>query len=393
MKTRTGSLLTAAALAAVAMSAMVTGCELIASVDRSLIQGSGGGGTGGSMTTTTGNGGDGGGTTSTSTSTGGIACTDPVKDCPAPPNECVTAICDANKLCAVSNVAVDGPVTVQTAGDCKKLVCDGNGATKPVDDNTDINDDAKECTTDTCVAGVSANTPVAVNTACGAVGGKTKCDAAGNCVGCIDITDCGTPPDCKVNTCTAGVCGTAEAAEASVCDDGNKCTQADSCQAGVCTGSNPVVCTAPDQCNNAGTCAPATGMCSVGLPKGDGAACNDSDLCTKSDACLAGVCTGSNPVTCPVPDQCHDVAACASATGTCAMTPKADGASCSDGDACTTMDSCQVGACSGMPVVCTALDECHEVGTCGGGTCSNPPKVNGSSCANGTKTCMAGVCQ
>ncbi|MFS8071964.1 MAG: hypothetical protein ACMG6S_36810, partial [Byssovorax sp.] len=153
MKTRTGSLWTAAALAAVAMSSMVTGCELIASVDRSLIQGSGGngaGGTGGSMTTTTGTGGG------TSTSTGGVACADPVKDCPAPANECVTAICDANKLCAVSNVAADGPVTAQTAGDCKKLVCDGKGATKAIDDDADLPDDAKECTTDTCTAGVPA---------------------------------------------------------------------------------------------------------------------------------------------------------------------------------------------------------------------------------------------
>jgi hypothetical protein len=344
----------------------------------------------GSMTT--GTGGTGGGTTSTST--GGIPCADPVKDCPAPANECVTAVCDSNQLCAVSNVPEGGPVTTQTPGDCKKVVCDGKGATKAIDDNLDLNDDAKECTTDTCAAGVPANTPVATATKCGSAGSTTKCDAMGNCVGCLDITDCGTPPACKVNTCTGGVCGTADAAEASACDDGNKCTQADACQAGACVGSNPVVCTALDQCHNAGACAPTTGVCSASLPKGDGAACSDNDLCTKNDACLAGTCTG-NAVMCPVPDQCHAVAACAPATGTCTLTPKPDGTTCSDGDTCTMTDTCQAGACSGTQVVCVAMDECHDVGTCGSnGVCANPTKADGSPCgAGGTKTCLAGVCQ
>jgi hypothetical protein len=46
------------------------------------------------------------------------------------------------------------------------------------------------------------------------------------------------------------------------CDDGNACTQTDTCQAGVCTGGNPVTCTALDQCHTAGTCNPTTGICS-----------------------------------------------------------------------------------------------------------------------------------
>src|SRR5204863_9534111 len=70
-----------------------------------------------------------------------------------------------------------------------------------------------------------------------------------------------------------------------------------SCQAGVCTGSNPVVCPDPDQCHDAGTCDPATGECS-NPAKDDGTTCNDGNLCTQSDSCQAGVCTGSNPVVC-----------------------------------------------------------------------------------------------
>lgn len=399
MKTRTGTLLTAAALSAVAMSALVTGCELIASVDRSIIEGSGGGstgtgGTGGSLTTSTSSTGGGGGT---STSTGGVACVDPAKDCPAPPNECVTAICDANKLCAVSNVAADTVTTTQTAGDCKKVVCDGNGATKAIDDNADINDDTKECTVDTCAAGVPANTPKPVSTACGAPGGTTKCDAAGDCVGCIDITDCGTPPACKVNTCTAGKCGVADAAEASACDDGNKCTQSDSCQAGACVGSNPVVCTALDQCHDAGVCAQATGVCSPSLPKGDGSACDDNNACTQTDSCTAGICTGSSPIVCPAPDQCHDMGTCSPTTGLCDNPTKTNGTPCMDTSFCTQTDTCQAGVCTGSnPVVCVAADECHNVGTCqlATGLCSLPTKADGTPCGpGGTKMCMTGVCQ
>ena len=397
MKMRTGSLLAVAALATAGMSALVTGCELIASVDRSTIPSSSTGGssgtggttatTGGEMTTAT----TGGGTSASSSSSGGATCVDPAKDCPAPANECVTAICNSG-ACDVSNVADGGTVTTQTPGDCKKDVCDGAGKIKSIDDDTDVNDDAKECTVDTCTAGAPVHTPKAAKTACG-MGGTLKCDVAGACVGCVDITDCGTPPACKVNTCTAGVCGTANAADASACSDGSLCTQSDSCQAGVCTGTNPVVCTAIDQCHNAGACAPATGVCSTSVPKGDGAACSDNNLCTQTDTCIVGVCTGSNPVTCAAPDQCHDVSTCAPATGLCPLMPKANGAVCTDGNACTTPDTCQAGACTSTPVVCTALDDCHDVGTCGvGGTCTNPVKGDGSPCANGTKTCTAGVC-
>lgn len=242
-----------------------------------------------------------------------------------------------------------------------------------------------------------ANTPVAVNTACGTAGGKTKCDAAGNCVGCIDVNDCGTPPMCKVNTCTAGVCGVADAAEASACDDGNKCTQADACQAGACVGSNPVVCTALDQCHNAGACVPITGMCATSLPKGDGAGCNDGNLCTKTDICQAGVCVGRNPVSCPPPDQCHNAGTCNQATGICSNPSKADGTTCTDGNSCTQTDTCQGGTCMGAnPVICTSQDECHDIGICkmASGLCLQPLKGDGSPCGpGGTKTCLAGVCQ
>src|SRR5207244_4960594 len=88
------------------------------------------------------------------------------------------------------------------------------------------------------------------------------------------------------------------------CDDGDACTQTDTCESGVCTGSNPVVCLPSDQCHDAGTCDPATGACSDPA-KDDGAACNDANPCTQTDTCESGLCTGSNRTDEPPLEQCH----------------------------------------------------------------------------------------
>ena len=42
----------------------------------------------------------------------------------------------------------------------------------------------------------------------------------------------------------------------------------------------------------------------------DGTSCNDANACTQTDTCQAGVCTGANPVVCSALDQCHAVGAC-----------------------------------------------------------------------------------
>jgi hypothetical protein len=178
----------------------------------------------------------------------------------------------------------------------------------------------------------------------------------------------GTPESCCDATCHFKPANTA-------CDDGNACTQTDQCNgADNCIGSNPVVCTARDQCHEVGTCNPSTGVCSDPA-KADGSSCNDGNLCTQTDTCERGVCTGSNPLICTSPDQCHDGGTCNPATGICSGPPKPDGTSCNDGNACTQTDTCQGGSCVGSnPIVCQAQDVCHDAGVCDSGTgvCSNP---------------------
>jgi hypothetical protein len=138
---------------------------------------------------------------------------------------------------------------------------------------------------------------------------------------------------CVPNTTTGYTC---------TCDsgfifNGVTCTQ-DLCAA--------VTCTASDQCHVAGTCNPATGICSNPI-RADGTACNDGNACTQTDTCQNGACVGSNPVVCPATNQCHVAGTCNPATGQCSNAQVvADGTACHD-DPCTTGSVCTAGACGG----------------------------------------------
>ena len=88
----------------------------------------------------------------------------------------------------------------------------------------------------------------------------------------------------------AGLTSCTGAPDGTICDDGDACTQTDACQFGVCLGGNPVVCTPVDQCHDAGTCDPASGLCSTPV-RANGSTCNDGNTCTQQDHCVDGVCT------------------------------------------------------------------------------------------------------
>jgi hypothetical protein len=135
-------------------------------------------------------------------------------------------------------------------------------------------------------------------------------------------------------TCDAatGTCSNPAKPDGASCDDGNACTQADACQAGACAGENPVVCAPTDQCHDAGTCDPATGACNDPA-KPDGASCDDGNACTQADTCAAGACTGEDPVACAPLDECHVAGTCDPATGGCDNPPAPDGTAC-DGGVC-----------------------------------------------------------
>ena len=167
-------------------------------------------------------------------------------------------------------------------------------------------DDADACTHDDVY---SAGVCVGVAVVCTA---KDACHAAGTC-----------DP-------TTGVCSDPAKPDPSPCSDGNPCTQSDTCAAGVGVGTSPVVCTAKDQCREAGTCNQATGTCSEPV-KADGAPCSDGNACTQSDTCAAGVCVGASPVVCPLAvAECQVAGTCIIATGVCSEPVELDTPACTD---------------------------------------------------------------
>ncbi len=100
----------------------------------------------------------------------------------------------------------------------------------------------------------------------------------------------------------------------------------------------------------------STGLPSIGTDTceypalANGTACNDGSLCTQTDSCQGGACIGTNPVTCTAPDQCHDAGVCDPGTGVCSNPEKQDGSTCDDGNPCTSGDMCSGGACGGTPL-------------------------------------------
>ena len=256
----------------------------------------------------------------------------------------------------------------------------------------------------TCSAGVSScvdNGAKPDGTTCDDGNACTTGDAChgGTCTGgtqktCTASDQCHTAGTCNAST---GVCSNPAKAEGAACDDGNLCTTGDACHGGSCTSGTPKTCSASGQCYAAGTCNPSTGTCSS-TPL-SGVSCNDGNACTQTDTCQSGTCVGTNPVVCTALDQCHQVGTCDPGTGACSN-PPLSGTSCNDGNACTSGETCQNGSCTGgTQKACTAIDQCHQAGTCdpASGNCSNPAALDGTSCSDGNSCtvgdkCQSGVC-
>ena len=121
--------------------------------------------------------------------------------------ECVTATC-IQGVCGLVNVPDQTPTPSQTAGDCQKIVCDGQGNGVSKADDTDVPDDGKACTKDACTAGVPSHTDLASGSVCAQGTGKL-CDGTGACVECLVDADCATGL-CSANACvTVNGCGPA----------------------------------------------------------------------------------------------------------------------------------------------------------------------------------------
>jgi hypothetical protein len=347
--------------------------------------------------------------------------------------ECTLIECSDNK-CKTTFVPLnEGDPPNQVEGDCKKIVCDGNGKTKSVVDDSDKPAASGDCVEGVCTNGTPGQKNRPSETPCGTNG---ICDGAGVCKGCVTAADCsGTP--CATPTCQAGgvcgvvkktdgtSCGTAQVCtdgacssgcyiggqfraanvvnpgnpcqictpgtstsswsnRTGSCDDGNTCTDNDVCSNGVCGGS-PKVCN-PSQCKTA-SCDPGTGQCSSKNVTGGN--CDDGNKCTDNDTCNDGVCHGS-PRAC-APMQCKTVS-CDPADGQCLYANLAG--YCNDGNECTQTDRCSNGDCVGSnPKVCSPQD--CQTASCNpaDGSCGYTPLPDGKACFEGSdRVCKNGVC-
>ncbi len=157
---------------------------------------------------------------------------------------------------------------------------------------------------------------------------------------CIDGVCCDAPCDgATCEACTealgASADGTCTALTGPACDDGNACTQLDACQDGQCVGESPVSCPPTDACHD--NCNPTTGQCAE-IAKPDETPCDDGNACTQQDTCQAGVCTAASATSCTALDECHEAGACDPTTGVCDNPARQDGTPCSLG-------TCQAGEC------------------------------------------------
>jgi hypothetical protein len=293
-------------------------------------------------------------------------------------NPCTTDACNGDGTC--SHVAAANGSGCNPAGNlCSVGTCSAGACTNLAPVQCTAADACHLAGTCNVSTGACSNPTAPNGTACNDGNACTQTDAcsSGVCTGsnqvvCTASDACHLAGACNAST---GACSNPTAPNGTACNDGNACTQTDACSSGVCIGGNAVVCTASDACHEVGTCNVSTGVCSSPAAP-DGTACNDGNACTQTDACSSGVCTGGNPVVCAASDGCHLAGTCNVTSGSCSNSTAPDGTACSDGNACTQTDTCTAGTCTGSnPVVCVQPDQCHTAGSC------NPPTGQCSSVA------------
>ena len=285
--------------------------------------------------------------------------------------------------------------------------------------------------------------------------GLTACDALepaaeycngldDDCNGFVDEPDeiggnfinlCDDDNECTEDYCDGTEGCTHKLLDEGECKDGDPCTVADNCQAGVCVG-NPVICDDSNPCTD-DSC-DGSGGCHF---EDNAADCDDGDPCTVADQCDAGTCAGTTipcdchsdadceafedgdlcngtllcntvtwpykcevdtqtivecPAPAPGPDAICLTAACDSETGLCSLVPDHDGFACEDTNQCTLGDLCDAGKCaSGNPRVCNDGNPCTDDSCNPNSGCvftNNTAPCNDGDVCTTQDSCSAGQC-
>ncbi len=282
---------------------------------------------------------------------------------------CEQAACGSDGACTAhsrSGPCNDGnPCT--TGDTCLVQTCIG----KPMDPTVGC-DDGKACTDDECEPGSGcSHLPSSATQACDDGDPCTQvghCDGVGGCqIGPPAMCDDGDP--CTADSCKPGPalgagCVAVALPEGATCSDASKCTQGDVCSAGQCIGELIDNAKPSTTCTTL-NCDPKSAEIAVSYAA-IGTQCSDGDACTVADVCNAGVCKGGD-LLCNDGNSCT-VDACDPATGLCASTKFADGAPCDDINDCTSSDACGAGVCTGKGFQDTG--QCADGNTCTADGCA-----------------------
>ncbi len=277
----------------------------------------------------------------------GKACTDdacdPAKGCTATDNvnPCSDGnACTQNDACALGKCAAGKAVSCDDGDFCTSDVCDTVSGKCSAAPNPKACDDGKLCTDDACDGKLG----------CQHTYNKTKCDDGNACTGgdtcsfgiCLSgpAANCGDSNLCTDDSCDSKL-GCVFAPNAKPCDDGNGCTQKDTCKAGNCAGT--ISCDDANPCTD-DSCNFAKAACDNLSNAND---CDDGDKCTATSGCQQGKCQGLTSKDCDDFNACTDNA-CDKDKG-CHYPNNA--LPC-DAQTCTGEDACMAGSCktSGKPL-------------------------------------------
>jgi cysteine-rich repeat protein len=300
---------------------------------------------------------------------------------------CTDDVCDPKNGCsnpANSQACDDGNKC--TPGDsCKGGICVA-GAKTICDDKSACTNDKCDSTTGECKFDGTAfegsscdadGTVCTVGDSCA----SGKCQA-GPALKCNDANPC-TDDSCNAAT------GCVKTNNIAVCDDGLACTLGDACKNGACAGGAAKNCDDKSPCTK-DSCDGLTGVCKHSSAEYEGAACDDGDKCTENDLCQSGVCIAGPKVDCDDKNACT-IDGCLAATGCKAPVNVADSTACDDGDICTKSDVCVAGSCAGIKFVCNDGNSCTQ-DQCAVSGCSFKPVADTTDCGAGN-WCVAGACK
>jgi hypothetical protein len=209
--------------------------------------------------------------------------------------------------CTGSGDCISGGVANCDARTPAKEQCNG------IDDNCDgqtdegLCYDGNPCTKDLCDSGSGQCVFEPYQGPCDDLNPCTvndHCDVTGQCVA-GGTKNCDDLNPCTDDGCDAGSGGCIHLNNTSPCDDGNFCTQNDSCQSSICRGGATKDCMDDNVCTMNERCNPANGAC-ISDPN-NGIPCDDGNGCTINDTCSGGSCVApgdwcdANATTCVPP--------------------------------------------------------------------------------------------